>query len=28
LDKLTHWDKSGDNDFKSVKELEAWFNKK
>jgi nitroreductase len=28
LDKLTHWDKSEDNDFKSVKELEAWFNKK
>ena len=28
LDKSTHWDKSGDNDFKSIEELEAWFNKK
>ena len=28
LDKLTHWDKSGDNDFKSSDELEAWFDKK
>jgi nitroreductase len=27
-DKLTHWDKSGDDDFKSIKDLEAWFGKK
>jgi nitroreductase len=27
-DKLTHWDKSGDDDFKSIKDLEAWFDKK
>ena len=28
LDKLTHWDKSEDNEFKSVEDLEAWFAKK
>ena len=28
LDKLTHWDKSGDNDFKSIEDLDVWFGKK
>jgi nitroreductase len=28
LDKLTHLDKSGDNEFKSTEDLEAWFAKK
>ena len=28
LDKLTHWDKSGGHDFRSIKEVEAWFNRK
>lgn len=28
LEKLTHWDKSEDHEFKSGEDLEAWFNKK
>ena len=28
LDKLTHWEKSGDNEFKSIEDLDAWFGKK
>ena len=28
LEKLTHQDKCDDNEFRSVEELDAWFNRK